>query len=255
MSSGETFLGKFPTHKGRVLFLELDMPENLFQERWKMAQPHLKNPENIFIIPWHPIDILDPDTQDTLKAAIDDIDPVLIFFDTLRKLHREKENENEVPMQVYDAIKKCIGEDRAAIVIHHDRKSIIMNKGSKKDTDKDDFEAPDEFVETFRGARAWIDDCDLGIQMYKYGASNRVKMSYSKVRCKPLPPMFLQLNSETLLIENKEPQNAREWASKIYSENIGISNAEWAKKVQESANVSKVRAGQIIGELLVEMSE
>lgn len=220
-----------------------------------MAQPHLKNPENIFIIPWHPIDILDPDTQDTLKAAIDDIDPVLIFFDTLRKLHREKENENEVPMQVYDAIKKCIGEDRAAIVIHHDRKSIIMNKGSKKDTDKDDFEAPDEFVETFRGARAWIDDCDLGIQMYKYGASNRVKMSYSKVRCKPLPPMFLQLNSETLLIENKEPQNAREWASKIYSENIGISNAEWAKKVQESANVSKVRAGQIIGELLVEMSE
>ncbi len=254
VASGGKFLGQFPTKQGRVLYLQLDMPESLFQERWQKAAKSLKAPENIAVIPYKPMDILEPEFQTMLKRLVTEYDPTLVIIDTLRKVHYEDENDNAVPMQVYAAIKDCIGENRSAIIIHHDRKSTYVNNKSKKDTEHDDYESPDEFVETFRGARAWIDDCDLGVHLYKYGRTNRIKMSYSKLRCKPQAPMFLLLNEKSLLIDPKPAESVREFAVKIQTAQPKIDPATWVKEVQKEAKCSRQRAHKVVAEIITEMT-
>ena len=254
VSSGTKFLNQFPTKKGKVLYLQLDMPEALFNDRWQKAAKTLKSPENIAVVPYKPMDILDPRFQKMLKEWVEEFDPRLVIIDTLRKIHLENENANEIPMQVYAAIKNCMGENRSAIIIHHDRKSVFVNNKAKKDSDHDEYDSPDEFTETFRGARAWIDDSDLGVHLYKYGRTNRIKMSYSKLRCAPQAPMFLILNEETLLIETKPAENVREWAVKIHAENKSIDVKEWTKDVEKSAECSRQRANKVVNEVMTEMA-
>lgn len=253
IASGEPFLGKFPVREGKVLYLQCDMPPQLFQERWRKARTQLKAPENIVVVPHSPFDILSSPNQDLLQRLLEKENPTLVIVDTLRKIHYEDENDNAVPMQVYDALKSCMSSDMSGIIIHHDRKSIFVNKNSKKDTAKDDFDSPDEFVETFRGARAWIDDCDLGVHLYKYGTSNRVKMSYSKLRCAPIEPLFLTLNPESLLIEPKPPESVREWAVHVHAQTPDISKAEWVREVQELSGCGKTRAYDVVSQVESEM--
>lgn len=249
VASGEPFLGRFPVREGKVLYLQCDMPPQLFQERWKKAKRSLKAPENITVVPHTPFDILSGYNQDLLKRMLEKEDPTLVIVDTLRKIHYEDENDNAVPMQVYDALKSCMSPEMSGIIIHHDRKSIFVNKNFKKDTSKDDFESPDEFVESFRGARAWIDDCDLGVHLYKYGSSNRVKMSYSKLRCAPLEPCFLSLNEESLLIEPKMPETTREWAAYLIEQNPEWSSKELAERVQLNAKCNRSTAYAMVLEV------
>lgn len=253
VSSGDAFLGQFPVRQGKVLYLQCDMPPQLFQERWKKAKQSLKRPELITVVPHTPFDILSPYNQDLLQRLLEKEEPTLVIVDTLRKIHYEDENDNAVPMQVYDALKSCMSSEMSGIIIHHDRKSMFVNKNFRKDTSKDDFESPDEFVETFRGARAWIDDCDLGVHLYKYGASNRVKMSYSKLRCAPLEPSFLSLNEESLLIEPKAPESAREWAVYIKQTNPTISKTDWVKEVLLRSDCGKTRAYDMVAQVEAEM--
>lgn len=255
VSSGTKFLDKFPVKEGKVLYLQLDMPENLFQSRWKKAIPELKAPENIVVVPYKPLDILKPDYQEVLKQTFDYHDPMLVFVDTLRKLHYEDENDNAVPMQVLQALKDTLGPNRASLVIHHDRKSLYVNKSSKRDSDNDEYDSPEELVETFRGARAWIDDSDLGVHLYKFGKSNRVKMSYSKYRCEPPPIMFLELDKDTLLIKPKGPETAREWAAFLFSFDPDINTTAWIKEVASKSGTSRQRASQVVAELVAEMTQ
>lgn len=245
VSSGRPFLNRYPTREGGVLYLQFDMPETLFQERLRKALPAFNTPERIHIISHpKPINITEGPQIRAFREIVETLQPALVIVDTLRKIHPYDENDNSVPSVVYAAWREVVGDQASVLIIHHDRKAPPPSR----DSDASDEDAE----ESFRGARAWIDDCDLGVRLKKRG--NVVTMSYSKLRCAPQEPMVLRLNPETLLIEPKQPETAKEWALEVWRQNPGISAAEWAQLVEQRAGCGRSTAYNAISAVVAEMN-
>jgi hypothetical protein len=244
VARGGRLFGEYGVQQGKVVLFQFDMPEQVLQTRLTMALPAISQPENIVVVPYHkPINILD--AEKGYAAQIADIiaahEPALVVFDTLRKLHPYDENDNAVPSQVYGKLTEvCAGA--AALVLHHDRKASLQ-KGAVDDNDVD-------ARESFRGARAWVDDCDLGMRLRKRGPS--VMIDYSKQRCEEQPPMTLQMNPQTLLLEPRPPQTAQEWVRLILTKNPGIDRTQLRHEVEQAARVSKTAANNAIAAILGE---
>jgi hypothetical protein len=242
VARGGRLFGEYGVQQGKVVLFQFDMPEQVLQSRLTMALPAISRPENIVVVPYHkPINILD--AEKGYAAQIADIiaahEPALVVFDTLRKLHPYDENDNAVPSQVYGKLTEvCAGA--AALVLHHDRKASLQ-KGAVDDNDVD-------ARESFRGARAWVDDCDLGMRLRKRGPS--VMIDYSKQRCEEQPPLTLQMNPQTLLLEPRPPQTAQEWTRLILTRNPGISRPDLVRLTQEQARVSRQVANDVVKRVL-----
>lgn len=248
ISSGRPFLGRYRTTEAKVLYVQADMPENLFNERVRKAVPHLTAPENVVIAQTRAFDILDPKTQDALADLEARHSPGFITVDTLRKSHTEDENSSMVSAEVY-ATWKALFPSAAIFFQHHDRKSQIVPKGSKRDDGSS--EDQDALMETFRGNRSWVDDADLGVHLYKFATQNKLKMSWSKWRCEPQPTMMLQMNPETLLVEPLGPETAKDWAYALATK--GLSTKDWAEAVMTKAKVGRSMAYKVVGEVVAEM--
>lgn len=193
---GTDFLGKWPTRKGKVIYFQFDMPHPLYADRWKKALQGVDPGDMIYTVPWRGINILDDTVRDEIKAMVSEVKPVLIVCDTLRKCHHLDENDNAVPSIVYGAWKEIIG-GAAAGFIHHDKKSYTgMVKGK--------IVTQHNWEEGFRGARAWVDDAELGLSVYKPDSKvNRILLRTTKQYCDPAdaPDETLKLNPTTLLAE------------------------------------------------------
>jgi len=248
LSCGGLFLGKYKTTESKLLYIQADMPENLFNERLVRAISEFRAPENIVIAQTRAFDIFDPRAQDALANLQAKHTPSMVVVDTLRKTMTEDENSAIASSMVYATWQEIM---QAGIFFqHHDRKSHFVPKGSKKD---DGSEAdPEAHPETFRGNRSWVDDSDLGIHLYKFARDNKIIMNFSKWRCEPQPTMVLSMNPETLLVEPKRPETAKEWAYKLSGN--GLSTREWAKAVMDNANVKDSMAYKAIGEVVAEMT-
>ncbi len=235
---GTDFLGKWPTRKGKVIYFQFDMPHPLYSDRWKMALEGLDPDGMIHTVPWRGINILDDAVRDEIKSMIDDVKPSLIVCDTLRKCHHLDENDNAVPSIVYGAWKEIIG-GAAAGFIHHDKKSYTTMIRGKIITEHN-------WEEGFRGARAWVDDAELGLSVYKPNSKkNKILLRTTKQYCAPedAPDETLKLNPTTLLAE--PIWTSIEWAQ-YYALKEGIRNqAELTKKVETSAEVSRQMASVV----------
>jgi hypothetical protein len=245
LTSGGLFLNRYPTREGSVLYLQFDMPETLFQERLQKALPAFSRPDRIHVVSHHkPIDITEDRYVTGFRAIVESLEPSLVIVDTLRKVHPFDENDNAVPSVVYAAWKEVAGKDTSVLIIHHDRKAPPATRGA--DT------SDEEAEESFRGARAWIDDSDLGVRLKKRG--DVVTMGYSKLRCAPQEPMVLRFNPKTLLIEPKPPETAREWALEIWRQEPGLEVNEWAHRVIAHAKCGRSNAYRVISDIVAEMS-
>jgi RecA-family ATPase len=236
MIEGGRLFDRYAVTEGRVLYLQFDMPEELFHQRITRASEAFADTDLFYTVAYpRSVNILEKSTQERIAESIAEAEPSLVIFDTLRKLHPYDENDNAVPNQVYSAIREvCAGA--GALVIHHDRKSPTQPG------------ADEDVAETFRGARAWVDDSDLGMRLRKRG-NKQIMLDWSKVRCEEQPPILLQMNPETLLLENRQPLTAKEWALSLIEQHPTLEHAELAKLVMERADCSKVRAYQVIKSL------
>lgn len=230
ITTGGNFLDRYPCAEGGVLYLQFDMPTALFQERLLKARPATDAPEQIVVVAHKPIDITEARYQLAISDLVDLHQPSLVIVDTLRKVHRFDENDNAVPSIVYEAWKDSVGEDTSVLIIHHDRKSPPFSNGESSEDDP---------IESFRGARAWIDDSDLGIHLYKYRRKNKVKMDFSKLRCAPQDPMNLRLNANTLLIEPRGPESVAEWIDHIMRTSKDISTTTLVERVARKAGCTE----------------
>lgn len=249
ISSGTPFLNRYPTTEGKVLYIQADMPENLFNERLLKAMPGFHAPENVVVAQTRAFDILEARTQDMLADLAARHSPDFITVDTLRKSHAEDENSSMASAEIYATWKAIF--DGAVFFQHHDRKTHIIPKGSRKDDGSS--EDPDAFLETFRGNRSWVDDADLGVHLYKFTTQNRLKMSWSKWRCAPQPTMMLSMHPETLLVQPLGPETAKEWAYQLSTQ--GLSTKEWAEAVMVKAKVGRSMAYKVVGEVTAEMGD
>lgn len=246
VTRGGVLLRKYPARQGRVLYFQFDMPEQLFQERLIKASEAFDETTSIGVSPYHkPINILEEGPKQQIADHIAAFEPDLIIFDTLRKIHPYDENDNAVPSLVYGAITEIAG-GASVVVIHHDRKASTNQQQTDKGSEED-------ARESFRGARAWVDDCDLGIRL-RMRRGGKVLMDFSKLRCAPQETMTLAMNQETLLLEPRGPETAAEWAKEIWRKEKPQDTAEWVAMIQVHARVGKTAAYNAVKAVTDEMA-
>lgn len=192
ISRGEPWLGLFPTKQARVAFIELDMPHQTMHERLAMLNGELRGAPISMTLWDRSFDIVKGRNIMTLGSAMAQA-PEFVIVESLRKSHREDENDSNTPSLVYK-----LWQDRfpgaSFTFSHHDRKMSLDPKAAMKAKD-----------EAFRGSGAWIDDADLGLHLIPESSSldleeMRVRLEFARVRsCPPQPPLSLAFNEHTLL--------------------------------------------------------
>lgn len=115
---------------GKVLYLQLDTPRSLWQERLLKLQSQGIHFGNLYIADRtdapYPFDILS--TENGLgwfKQAVQEVKPLVVVIDTLRELHLGDENDSRQGQQVVNAILEA-ADGASVILISHAKKDNPM---------------------------------------------------------------------------------------------------------------------------------
>lgn len=185
---GEPLFGVFPTVKGRVLYVQLDMTDSVFQDRLCQAGDFYRFEGWDVLVGVANMMKANKTTDWVQKVHMKR--PDLIIIDTLRKAHHWSENESDTPSKFLTKIRELFGAI-TIIMIHHDKKTS-ENGGVPQD-------------EMFRGSGAWLDDMDLGLHIMK--KKGETWLEFSKVRtCPDIEPIAVKLdvpNMRLIAINNK----------------------------------------------------
>ena len=190
---GEPLFGIFPTVKGRVLYVQLDMTDAVFQDRLCQAGDFYRFDGWDVLVGVANMMKANRNTDWVQKVHLKR--PDLIIIDTLRKAHHWSENESDTPSKFLTKIRELFGAI-TIIMIHHDKKTS-ENGGVPQD-------------EMFRGSGAWLDDMDLGLHIMK--KKGDIWLEFSKVRtCPDIEPIAVQLdipNMRLVAVDGKALSNA-----------------------------------------------
>jgi hypothetical protein len=133
VASGRHWLGRFPTQRSRVAFVQEEGGLGRWVERIRLACGAVGvNPQDL--AGWFRTDAsrgfrLDDDEQlDQLLVELADFKPGLVVLDPLSSLHGGDENETRAASDVVRRLRRIQREvETAVLVIHHDRKSGLAD--------------------------------------------------------------------------------------------------------------------------------
>ena len=201
INRGTPLFGKWDTKSGPVVFIQADMTGMIQQLRVRAVI----NDMDIEDIYWAVGDeggTMDVDVtrmlirKKGLVEQIREIDPAMIVWDTLQKIHRLDENSNQTPRAVLGAIREMFPHTTHQL-IHH-------NRGEAKKDDEARIEG-----EEFRGHTAWRDDLDAIFELRPRGSAPvRVSFHVHKARTAPeaqREDVLLEMDPVTGLFAPVEP--------------------------------------------------
>jgi hypothetical protein len=182
IGSGKSFFG-LPTKPGRVLYIESDTPETSVQPRLSRLQPC---PENVYFLFLPTLSVPMPrgEDKDALRQGAD-LDPSVVFVNTLRKVHDMDDKESRTPRLVYSFFQNQF-PSAAIFFTHHIR---------KRSTDPN---AIEHEKEGFSGSKHWLDDaqCGLELQTFRSKDAENLRLYHRKSqvseRLNPLPLWLLE---------------------------------------------------------------
>lgn len=148
IAEGKPFFG-LPTRKGRVVFIELDMPEQMTA----MRTAQLRLPEEMAFFHDVPVDNFDRDRMAEKFASAIATAPDVVFVDSLRKCHPLDDKASENVTRVYETY-RAIFPGATVVFIHHERKLGV------------DDHRPNE--ESYSGSRAWSNNAQVGIRVSRH---------------------------------------------------------------------------------------
>lgn len=197
INNGLPLFGKWPTRQGSVVIIQADMTGQIQQARVKrISDAGLCIEETFWLVEEdgsQPIvNIINmPLTHAELVEEIQTLSPVLIVWDTLRKIHTLSENASESAIAVYNAARK-VCRTATHLFIHHDR---------KESRDPDMMGSPDE---AFMGNQQWMGACDTTLSLKEIGsAPKRIALQIHKARTADeiqKAPFSLELDMDTMLL-------------------------------------------------------
>lgn len=159
IGQGGDFFG-LPAKQAKVLYIELDSPENYCKPRLQRIPPApnvwfwIRKP---MIFPHAP-----PEQDQELREVEKDLNPDVVFVNTLRKCHDLDDKDSRTPKLVYTYWQLMF--PRAALVfVHHDKKEHADPK----------LKAGQSASETFSGSQAWINDAQIGLRLDGYARKKR----------------------------------------------------------------------------------
>lgn len=125
IQNGDSWLG-FPTRQGKVVYVQLDTPRNVWQSRivdlqrrgQMVSPPYFTDRE--LLNTW-PFDILNPEHLLLLRDELRALSPDLVIIDTLRESHSADENDS-TEMQEAVAALVAATQPAALVLISHAKK-------------------------------------------------------------------------------------------------------------------------------------
>lgn len=184
ISEGGDFFG-YPVRKtGPVLSIDVDTPKNMVIGRLGLLVP---KPSQVYFAFEQPFDIVHPTPQQMadLRAMEKEIGPILVIWNTLRKLHSLDDKDSAAPSRIYSAFQRFF-PNAVHLVSHHDKKTIIS-----KDSQTDPNEA-------FSGSQAFLNDAQVGLHLVSMDRKLRkLKLVHTKSQVSELQDdLDLQLSSD-----------------------------------------------------------
>lgn len=197
VNSGAPFLNRWPTRQGPVVVVQADMTGQIQRDRLLRIINDVNVKDTYWVVeedgstPY--LDIQNMTfTQKELVSAIRSVNPVLVVWDTLRKIHRLDENSSDAPIAVFRAAREILGS-ASHLFIHHDRKES-RDPDAAADTD-----------EAFMGSQQWKGAVDATFSLREVKgacAPKRLVLTFHKARTAPveeLRPILLELDSKAIL--------------------------------------------------------
>lgn len=194
LAHGATLWGAFPCLQSRVLVVQADMNNALYQARLRPSAARFTEDVTFLVTDALPFDVCGAHTA-THPAVLEaqTFMPDVVFVDTLRKTHTFDENDSAAPDRVYAAW-RLLFPGAALVFLHHTRKVSTMPAASQDATIR----------EAFRGTTAWAASADTLLMVKRVRRANNplwmTRVFFVRTRsCEEPPPMLLRLTDELLL--------------------------------------------------------
>lgn len=199
INRGTPLFGKWSTKSGPVVFVQADMTGMIQQLRVRAVIDDM-NIEDIYWAVGDEGGTLDVDVtrmlirKKSLVESIRELEPAMIVWDTLQKIHRMDENSNQTPRQVVSSLREMFPQTTHSL-IHH-------NRGESREDNRVE-------GEEFRGHTAWRDDLDAIFELRPRGSAPvRVSFHVHKARTAPeadREDVLLEMDPRTGLFRPVEP--------------------------------------------------
>jgi archaellum biogenesis ATPase FlaH len=129
VAEGKPFLGKFRVpNPGKVLFIDKENHLKLIKKRFQMLNSSSERIIYSTDQEWR----IDKSTDiSCLINSIEKINPQLVVFDSLLRIHRKDENSASEMSEVFEGLNKVKNTDTAILLTHHHRKSYSNQPSGK----------------------------------------------------------------------------------------------------------------------------
>jgi len=197
INAGAPLFNKFPVNQGPVVIIQADMTGNIQQARALQATSEVSLAETYWLVeedgsvPMVNIQSLPLNTD--LIERIAEIDPVLIVWDTARKVHRLDENKSETPIKVFDAA-RSVCPLATHWFNHHNRKE-------SRDPD-----ATSDPAEDAMGNIQWSGAADTTMNLINVsGRRSPKRLAFQTLKSRTAPdflkrPIILEMSLKTILL-------------------------------------------------------
>ncbi len=157
IGSGTHFFG-LPCSTRRVLYLELDTPEVGIVPRIKRLLPV----PNVWWAFDKPLSFpeVTQEQKEFFQEVLDEVDPEVVFINTLRKVHNMDDKDSRTPKMVFSFFQYQFPK-AALVFVHHERKQSQDPKAMHWDK------------ESFSGSMHWLDDAQVGLQLQPFGRAGK----------------------------------------------------------------------------------
>lgn len=190
VSGGVPLFGRYPVHKGPVVLVEADMPEQLTQLRVQAAASTLDMTNTYIFMPDVPeIRTLKIREAEAMKQ-IAELKPALVIWDTVRAITSMSENDSEMPSTLYKTAQALV-PGATHLFLHHEYKTPSDPKANVR---------PEQ---AFRGNTAFYGDCDTSFQLVR--RKGYLKVLFHKARSAPEDikqeaSVWLKLDPQTMML-------------------------------------------------------
>jgi len=122
LNEGGTLFGRYRSRPSVVVYIQADMTPQIQQLRVRQAQRLYPLDKTFHLFPAF-FNVAALRETDTLIEEIRALQPDLVIWDTLRKIHRGDSNSDETPSFVYGRARELF-PGSTHIFVHHDKKTI-----------------------------------------------------------------------------------------------------------------------------------
>lgn len=240
IAEGSPFLD-FETSQGVAVYVQMDMSVSVAHDRVVSHAEDIPNNNLHFILGTMRNCIMQHTTKVPWVEYVNEVQPDLIIFDTLRALHNLNENDSDVPRKVIKKCRDLLGSEATFVFIHHMRK-----------------DQPDQmnYLEDFRGSSAWLADMDTVLKLTGVKTVKK-KVTFAKTRtCESIDNKACWLNPQKLLLETVNPDlleagvelrgqiGAKELIEEL--QRLNVPKEQWAKSLM-AAGFGRSYAYEVVG--------